>query len=112
MQQDQAAEARAREEGVAAIVVSHDLSVVRLLADRTLVMRHGRIVESGLTDRQRTVLEAAYRSGYFEWPRRHTSGEELADALGVASSTLHQHLRVATAKVLDSYFDGHVPDVS
>jgi putative phosphonate transport system ATP-binding protein len=40
-----------REEGAAAIVVSHDLSVVRLLADRTLVMRHGRIVESGLTDR-------------------------------------------------------------
>jgi putative phosphonate transport system ATP-binding protein len=40
-----------READVAAIVVSHDLSVVRLLADRTLVMRHGRIVESGLTDR-------------------------------------------------------------
>ena len=40
-----------REAGVAAIVVSHDLSVVRLLADRTLVMRHGRVVESGLTDR-------------------------------------------------------------
>lgn len=40
-----------REEGVAAVVVSHDLSVVRLLADRTLVMRHGRVVESGLTDR-------------------------------------------------------------
>ena len=40
-----------REENVATIVVSHDLSVVRLLADRTLVMRHGRIVESGLTDR-------------------------------------------------------------
>lgn len=40
-----------REEGVAAVVVSHDLSVVRLLADRTVVMRNGRIVESGLTDR-------------------------------------------------------------
>jgi len=40
-----------REENVAAIVVSHDLGVVRLLADRTLVMRHGRVVESGLTDR-------------------------------------------------------------
>jgi putative phosphonate transport system ATP-binding protein len=40
-----------RDAGVAAVVVSHDLSVVRLLADRTLVMRHGRIVESGLTDR-------------------------------------------------------------
>jgi putative phosphonate transport system ATP-binding protein len=43
-----------REAGVAAVVVSHDLGVVRLLADRTLVMRHGRVVESGLTDR---VLE-------------------------------------------------------
>lgn len=40
-----------REKDVAAVVVSHDLGVVRLLADRTLVMRHGRIVESGLTDR-------------------------------------------------------------
>ncbi len=40
-----------REHGVAAIVVSHDLGVVRLLADRTVVMRHGRIVEAGLTDR-------------------------------------------------------------
>jgi putative phosphonate transport system ATP-binding protein len=40
-----------REEGAAAVVVSHNLGVVRLLADRTLVMRHGRIVESGLTDR-------------------------------------------------------------
>ena len=40
-----------REENVAAVVVSHDLGVIRLLADRTLVMRHGRIIESGLTDR-------------------------------------------------------------
>jgi len=40
-----------REQDVAAIVVSHDLEVVRLLADRTLVMRHGRVIESGLTDR-------------------------------------------------------------
>jgi putative phosphonate transport system ATP-binding protein len=43
-----------RESGVAAVVVSHDLGVVRLLADRTLVMRHGRVIEAGLTDR---VLE-------------------------------------------------------
>jgi putative phosphonate transport system ATP-binding protein len=40
-----------REQDVATIVVSHDLDVIRLLADRTLVMRHGRIVEHGLTDR-------------------------------------------------------------
>ncbi len=34
----------------AMIAVTHDLGVIRLLADRTLVMKYGRIVESGLTD--------------------------------------------------------------
>jgi putative phosphonate transport system ATP-binding protein len=39
-----------RDLGVAMIVVSHDLGVIRMLADRTMVMRHGRVVERGLTD--------------------------------------------------------------
>jgi putative phosphonate transport system ATP-binding protein len=32
------------------IVVTHDLGVIRLLADRTLVMKYGRVIEAGLTD--------------------------------------------------------------
>jgi|TARA_S200000501_G_scaffold208042_1_gene195488 putative phosphonate transport system ATP-binding protein len=36
--------------GLAAIVVTHDLAVARLLAHRMIVMRQGEIVESGLTD--------------------------------------------------------------
>jgi putative phosphonate transport system ATP-binding protein len=43
-----------RDLGVAMLVVSHDLGVIRLLADRTAVMKHGRVVELGLTDQ---VLE-------------------------------------------------------
>jgi putative phosphonate transport system ATP-binding protein len=39
-----------REAAVTMIVVSHDLAVVRMLADRTLVMLDGRVVEQGLTD--------------------------------------------------------------
>jgi putative phosphonate transport system ATP-binding protein len=39
-----------RELQIAMIVVSHDLGVIRLLCQRTLVMRYGRIVEKGLTD--------------------------------------------------------------
>ncbi len=35
---------------LAAIVVTHDLAVARLLAQRTLVMKGGKVVESGLTD--------------------------------------------------------------
>ncbi len=36
--------------GVSMIVVSHDLGVIRMLTDRTLVLKHGQIVEQGLTD--------------------------------------------------------------
>ena len=39
-----------RESRVATVVISHDLGVVRLLTERALVMRHGRVVEAGLTD--------------------------------------------------------------
>jgi len=34
----------------AMVVVTHDLGVIRLLAGRTLVMKYGRVIESGLTD--------------------------------------------------------------
>ena len=39
-----------REMGLSAIIVTHDLAVVRLLADRLMVMKSGRVVETGLTD--------------------------------------------------------------
>jgi putative phosphonate transport system ATP-binding protein len=39
-----------RELGIAMLVVSHDLGVIRMLADRTAVMKNGRMVEIGLTD--------------------------------------------------------------
>jgi putative phosphonate transport system ATP-binding protein len=37
--------------GLAAIIVTHDLAVARLLSHRILVMKDGEVIESGLTDR-------------------------------------------------------------
>ncbi|RFA33737.1 phosphonate C-P lyase system protein PhnK [Virgibacillus dokdonensis] len=39
-----------REWGISMIVVSHDLAVIRMLADRTMVMLNGSVIEEGLTD--------------------------------------------------------------
>ena len=39
-----------RELGIAAVIVTHDLAVVRLLADRVIVMQNGRVIEAGLCD--------------------------------------------------------------
>jgi putative phosphonate transport system ATP-binding protein len=36
--------------GLATIIVTHDLAVARLLAQRMMVMKDGKVVETGLTD--------------------------------------------------------------
>jgi alpha-D-ribose 1-methylphosphonate 5-phosphate C-P lyase len=38
------------ERDIAAVVVSHDFSVIEALTDRTIVMQLGRVIEAGLTD--------------------------------------------------------------
>jgi PAS domain S-box-containing protein len=60
-----------------------------------------------LTDRQRTALELAVYSGYFEWPRQ-TTGEQLAALLDVHPSTFHYHLRVAERKLFHALLDAGV----
>jgi putative phosphonate transport system ATP-binding protein len=46
--------------GLAAVVVTHDLAVARLLAHRLMVMKGGDVVESGLTDRVLDDPQHAY----------------------------------------------------
>ena len=49
-----------RELGLSAVIVTHDLAVVRLLADRLMVMKDGRVVEHGLTDQVLDDPQHAY----------------------------------------------------
>ncbi len=57
-----------------------------------------------LTERQQEALEAAYRAGYYDWPRESTA-EEVANTLDIASPTLHAHLRKAEGTLLAELFD-------
>lgn len=52
-----------------------------------------------LTDRQREVLALAYHAGFFQSPRK-TTGDELAESLGIASPTFYLHVRKATQRLL------------
>ncbi len=49
-----------RDLGLSAIVVTHDLAVARLLSTRLMVMRHGDVVEHGLTDQILEDPQAPY----------------------------------------------------
>ncbi|MFT4891803.1 MAG: putative DNA binding protein [Halobacteriales archaeon] len=62
-------------------------------------------LEDELTDRQMEALRTAYVGGFFEWPRR-SSGEDIAEVMGISQSTFLQHLRAAKKKLLSSLFDG------
>lgn len=62
-------------------------------------------VAERLTDKQLTVLETATELGYYDWPREATA-EKVAETLGIASSTLHQHLRAAEGKLVAAFFEG------
>ncbi|SFG04800.1 PAS domain S-box-containing protein [Halopelagius inordinatus] len=57
-----------------------------------------------LTDRQRSVLESAYFSGFFEWPRE-SSGQEVANSLDIAAPTFSQHIRSAENKIFKALFE-------
>lgn len=49
-----------RDMGLSAIIVTHDLAVVRLLADRLMVMKNGCVIEAGLTDQVLDDPQAPY----------------------------------------------------
>lgn len=61
-------------------------------------------LEDRLTDRQVSSLRAAYFGGYYDWPRESTA-EEIADAMGISSPTLHNHLRKGQHELLRTFFD-------
>jgi peptide/nickel transport system ATP-binding protein len=61
---------RLRSRGLALLLISHDLTVVRTLCSRIIVLRDGRIVESGPTEEIWNRPENPYTRSLLE----HTDG--------------------------------------
>ncbi|USZ68789.1 PAS domain S-box protein [Halorussus salilacus] len=80
--------------------------VARRERDEPVMTRHEfeRELEDRLTDRQREVLELAYFSGFFEWPRESTA-EEIAEALDVSQPTVSRHIRGAERTLFSLIFE-------
>ncbi|WP_435095161.1 bacterio-opsin activator domain-containing protein [Halarchaeum sp. P4] len=60
-------------------------------------------VHDRLTDRQHTALQTAYYAGYLRWPRE-SSGEDVAETMGVSPPTFYQHFRAGERKLFDAFF--------
>ena len=63
-------------------------------------------VLSVLTDKQREIIIAAKRSGYYEYPRKIDAGG-LANTVGVTKATAIEHLRKAEGRLMASILAGY-----
>lgn len=57
-----------------------------------------------LTGKQREILKAAYRSGYFDHPRKIDAGK-LADKIGIHKTTLLEHMHKAEKRLIGRILD-------
>ncbi len=61
---------------------------------------------SVLTDKQREIIIAAKRGGYYEYPRRTDAGG-LAESVGVSKATVIEHLRKAEGRLMANILAGY-----
>lgn len=61
-------------------------------------------VRNMLTARQEEVIQTAYYSGYFKWPRESTGGE-VAEILGVTQPTVNRHIRTGEQALFGLLYD-------
>ncbi|NIP35481.1 MAG: hypothetical protein GWN18_11040 [Thermoplasmata archaeon] len=64
---------------------------------------------SVLTDRQREVMVAAYRFGYYDLPKRIGS-KRLSERVGLSKPTMLEHLRKAERRLIGEVMAGY-PDI-
>jgi peptide/nickel transport system ATP-binding protein len=75
-----------REMGLGVLFVTHNLALVRTIADRTAVMSGGRILECGPTEQVFTAPESEYTRRLIANTPRHPLAAVAIDGLAPASN--------------------------
>ena len=85
-----------------------DLGVSRIVRSRPDTAESDLVlVDRGeLTTRQREVIQTAHEMGYFEHPKGANAGE-VAEALGITTSTFTEHLAAAQSKLFSAILEAY-----
>jgi hypothetical protein len=59
-----------------------------------------------LTDKQKEIMTAAHRYGYYKYPRK-INADELSKKVDLSRATLVEHLRKAEVRILDELLTGY-----
>jgi peptide/nickel transport system ATP-binding protein len=99
-----------RQHGTSVILITHDMGVVAEMADRVIVMRHGRMVEEGRASDIFASPKAEYTRELLAAVPRMGDGRKSSEWVGVSSAQTRQEPAqppVATVRDLTVRFDLH-----
>ena len=78
--------------------------IINMKFQRAAYQKHD--ILSVLTDKQKEIVLAAKKHGYYDYPKKINS-EDLAKRIGLSKATTLEHLRKAEERLMESILEGY-----